>query len=359
MRAVRAGAETFVARGDPAHLIAAISRAAEKAHLRRQLDHLRACDGHPDLEELGASPAMRAIARDIARVAASDPVPVLVTGDLGTGTGRVARLIHALSGRAAGPWVALPRGEPTTTIRALLFGRERGAAPDGGARRAGLIELADRGTLYIADVASLPADAQEDLVAVLAGGRFRRAGSPRHEAVDVRVVAASHRDLAEEMRAGRLREDLLHRLSALRVSLPPVRERTREDRAALVARLIALLHPRVPGSPAACTPDALDLLVDAPWPGNVREMRAVVERALIQARGAAQVGVGHLPGELRARGARGERRVFQLTSLAELERQHIERALRHFGGNRTRTARALGISRATLINKIRTFGLTL
>jgi DNA-binding NtrC family response regulator len=355
VRAMRAGAESAVLRGDAAHLAAAVARAAEKARLWRQLEHLRGGDGVGDPAPLGGSSEMRALARDIARMAASDPAPVLVTGEIGTGMGRVARLIHALSPRAGGPFVALPRVEADASLRSVLFDR---SPPRGGSRRPALVQLADRGTLFIPDIAALPGDAQEELMEVIDAGRVRRAGGSRRSLVDVRFVAASHRDLAEELRAGRMREDLLYRLSVQAVRLPPVRERPREDRLALVASLMARARACVPGCPAAFAPEALDLLVDAPWPGNVRELRAVLERAAVAARGAALVGVQHLPGELRARGARGERRAFQLNSLADLERQHIERALRHFGGNRTRTAQALGISRATLINKIKTFGLT-
>lgn len=354
IRAVRLGAESFVAKTDPTHLVAATARAAEKSRLAREVAWLRD-HGPADLAIIGVSPAMRGLAERVARAAMHERSPVLLVGEPGTGKGRVARLIHALGPRAAGPFIAVPRGEPSV---AMVVGQERGGGGDGRERRAGLVELADHGTLFVPDVAVLPDDAQRRLVGMLDSGRVRRFGGTRDVPVDVRLVAATHRDLVDAMRAGRVREDLLYRLSVGPIELPPVRERPREDRLALVERLLGELRAGSPGAPTRFTPTALARLADAPWPGNVREMRNAIERALLAARDAAEIDLAHLPGELRARGAVGDRRAFLPSPLTEVERLHIERALRHFGGNRTRTALALGISRATLINKIKAYGLT-
>lgn len=356
IRVVRRGAESFVAKGgEPDHVVAATTRAAEKARLARELAWLRNHGPGPDLTLLGASPPMRNLAEQVARAAATERAPVLLAGDTGSGKALIARIIHRLSARAAGPFIAVPRGTPPV---AAVIGQERGVQGDGRHRRVGLLELADGGTFFVPDVAALPNEVQQRLVTVLDSGRLRRLGGTRDVSLDVRIVAATERDLVEEMRAGRVSEDLLYRLSVTPLVIPAVRERPREDRLALVERLVTELAAAVPGSPARCSPLVLERLADAAWPGNVREMRHVIERALLAARGAAEIDLGHLPGELRARGAAGDRRAFQPTALAEAERLHIERALRHFGGNRTRTAQALGISRATLINKIRGYGLT-
>ena len=158
------------------------------------------------------------------------------------------------------------------------------------------------------------------------------------------------------MEQGRFREDLYYRLSVMPVKLPPVRERSHEDRLALVTRIFNGLHTELPDGPPQIGGEALDRLMGYTWPGNVREMRNVLERALILGRGQVAVGVEHLPGEFRARPGPGDRRHTPL-ALEELERQHIERTLRHHSGNRTRSAQELGISRATLINKIKRWNL--
>jgi len=355
IHAVEAGAESFVAKsGDPVHLVAATARAAEKARLARELTWLRD-PGAPDLGMLGVSPAMRALAEVVARTARQARSPVLLVGEPGTGKQRVARVMHALGPRAGGPFIAAPRGG---TSIGTLVGQERGAAGDRRERRAGLMELADRGTLFVPDVTTLPDEAQRRLVDLLDGGRLRRLGGTRDVAVDTRLIASTDRDLVDEMRVGRVREDLLYRLTVGPIVLPPLRERARDDRVALVERLLAELAVELAQGPARCTAAAQARLADAPWPGNVREMRNVIERAMLAARGADAIDLMHLPGEFRARGAAGDRRAFLPSRLVEMERLHIERALRHFGGNRTRTALALGISRATLINKIRSYGLS-
>jgi two-component system NtrC family response regulator len=160
-----------------------------------------------------------------------------------------------------------------------------------------------------------------------------------------------------EVEAGRFREDLYYQLNVLPLVLPPVRERAREDRLDLMTRIMADLKTQLPGCPTECTTEALDRLLSAPWYGNVREMRNVLERSMILGRGQTAIGIEHLPADLRQRAAIERRHTGQ--SLSEVERQHIERTLRHHGGNRTRAALELGISRATLINKIKVYSLNI
>src|SRR5881409_144963 len=346
------------------HLAAATARVGDKVRLARQNARLRAREHeHAGLESLGVSPAIRELGRQIELLAASERSTVLLTGESGTGKGWVARVIHHLSPRASGPVVEVNCGGLSATfLESELFGHEKGAFTDAKERRQGLFELADRGTIFLDEIGDLTPELQPKLLKVLETKTFRRLGGSREITVDVRLVAATNRDLVADVGAGRFREDLYYRLSVMPLRLPAVRERSRDDRLALLTRILADFAPQMPGCPSACSAEALDRLLSAPWPGNVREMRNVLERAMILARGAGQIGVEHLPPDLRkagsAGGVGGDRRHAALT-LADVERQQIERTLKFHGGNRTRAAQELGISRATLINKIKAYALDL
>lgn len=359
VRAMQLGAEHFLTKPvDLNHLAAATARVGEKVRLARQNTLLRAREHeHEGLESLGVSPAIRELGRQVELLAASARATVLLTGESGTGKGWVARVIHHLSPRASGPFVEVNCGGLSATfLESELFGHEKGAFTDSKERRQGLFELADRGTIFLDEIGDLAPELQPKLLKVLETKTFRRLGGTREMTVDVRLVAATNRELTAEVSAGRFREDLYYRLSVMPLRLPAVRERSREDRLVLVTRILSDLGPQMPGCPSSCSAEALDRLLSAPWPGNVREMRNVLERAMILARGVGQIGVEHLPADLR-RGS-GERR-HQALALAEVERVHIEKTLRFHGGNRTRSAQELGISRATLINKIKSYGLDL
>ena len=361
VRAMQLGAEHFLTKPvDLNHLAAATARVCDKVRLARQNALLRRREHeHEGLESLGVSPAIREIGRQVELLAASERSTVLLTGESGTGKGWVARVIHHLSPRASGPFVEVNCGGLSATfLESELFGHEKGAFTDAKERRQGLFELADRGTIFLDEIGDLAPELQPKLLKVLETKTFRRLGGTREITVDARLVAATNRDLVVEVQAGRFREDLYYRLSVMPLRLPAVRERSRDDRLALLTRILADLGPQMPGCPSACSAEALDRLLSAPWPGNVREMRNVVERAMILARGAGQIGVEHLPADLRKAGAGGERR-HQPQALSEVERAHIEKTLKFHGGNRTRAAHELGISRATLINKIKVYQLDL
>jgi len=357
VRAMQLGAEHFLTKPvDLGHLAAATARVCDKIHLARENALLRARGRELEgLESLGVSPAIRELGRQVELLSASERSTVLLTGESGTGKGWVARVIHHLSPRASGPFVEVNCGGLSATfLESELFGHEKGAFTDAKERRQGLFELADRGTIFLDEIGDLAPELQPKLLKVLETKTFRRLGGTREMTVDVRLVAATNRDLVAEVRAGRFREDLYYRLSVMPLRLPAVRDRSRDDRLALLTRILSDLAPQMPGCPSATSAEALDRLLSAPWPGNVREMRNVIERAMILARGAGQIGVEHLPADLRKGG--GERR-HQPQALAEVERVHIEKTLKFHGGNRTRAAQELGISRATLINKIKVYGL--
>ena len=373
VRAMQLGAENFLTKPiDLSHLAAATARVAEKVRLWRQNEMLRARErilpaaggggaGGAGLEAMGVSPRMRELARQVELLAASERSTVLLTGESGSGKGWVGRLIHQLSrrGAAGAPFVEVSfGGSSPRLVDSELFGHEPGAFPEAEGRRRGLFELAHGGSILLDEIGELPLELQPKLLRVLETRTFPRVGGADAITVDVRVIAATKRDLKDAVMAGRFREDLYFRLNVLPLALPALRERAREDRLSLITRLIAALRVELPDSPGTCSAEALDRLVSAPWPGNVREMRNVLERAMILAQGATTIGTEHLPADLRKGGGTLDHRHIPQT-LDEVERHHIERTLRVHGGNRTRAAQELAISRATLINKIKTYGLNL
>ena len=360
VRAMQLGAENFLTKPvDMTHLAAAIARLTEKVRLTRQNARLRALDHEEEgVGSLGVSPGMQDLARHVELLAASERSTVLLQGESGTGKGWVARVIHNLSPRSDGPFVEVNcAGLSATFLDSELFGHEKGAFTDAKERKVGLFELADRGTIFLDEIGELALELQPKLLKVLETKTFRRLGGTRELTVDARLVTATNRDLVHEVQEGRFREDLFYRLNVMPLILPPVRERSREDRLDLITRILADLKAQLPGCPAECSSEVLDRLLSAAWPGNVREMRNVLERSMILARGQQTIGIEHLPPDLRQRSPTDRR--YQAQSLSEVERQHIERTLRHHGGNRTRAALELGISRATLINKIKTYSLNL
>jgi DNA-binding NtrC family response regulator len=359
VRAMQLGAENFLTKPvDMAHLAAAAARASDKVRLRRVnemlVSHLAPEQG---LDSLGRSPAMQEFARQVGLLAQSERTTVLLIGESGTGKGWVARMIHNLSIRSKAPFVEVNAGGLSATfLDSELFGHEKGAFTDAKDRKQGLFEIADHGTIFLDEIGDLALELQPKLLKVLETKTFRRLGGTRELTVDVRLIAATNKDVSTEVETGRFREDLYYRLSVMPLSLPPVRDRSREDRLNLITRLMNDLRTQVPGGPTAISADGLERMLGYNWPGNVREMRNVLERAMILAQGKQEIGVEHLPGEFRARAGPGDRRHNPL-SLDDLERQHIERTLRHHSGNRTRAAVELGISRATLINKIKRYSI--
>ncbi|HMV30973.1 MAG TPA: sigma-54 dependent transcriptional regulator [Gemmatimonadales bacterium] len=359
VQAMQLGAENFLAKPmDVEHLLAAVARVADKVRLRRlnELLLLRSQPGE-GLESLGDSPAMREFSRQVGLVALSERTPVLLIGESGVGKHWLAQMIHQLSPRAQAPFVDVTAfGKSAADLDAELFGTESASEKEGRERRPGLVETAAGGTLYFDEITDVAAELQPKLLRLLETRTFRRVGGTRELATDVRLVVASAAPLEAGVEASRFREDLAYRLSVMPLHLPPLRDRERDDRLALLLALMNELQRIITGSPAALAPDALERLLNHAWPGNVREMRNVLERALILGRGQPVIGLEHLPGEFRNRPGPGDRRHTPMT-LDELERAHIERTLKHHGGNRTRAAQELGISRATLINKIKRYAI--
>jgi DNA-binding NtrC family response regulator len=309
-------------------------------------------------ELVGDSQAFRDVLEQALRCAALDAT-VLLVGESGTGKELVARAIHRASPRRGGPLVevnaALLGG---ALAESELFGHERGAFTGALARRAGCLERADGGTLFLDEVGELPLEAQAKLLRAVETRRFQRVGGAGEVQSDFRLIAATHRDLRAMVAEGTFREDLLYRLDVARLTLPPLRQRE-GDVALLAQHFLAALGGHMNTPVRGFTPAALAALEAHPFPGNVRELRNVIERALIFARGA-ELTVADLPAELtRGAGAAAEPESAErpIVPLAELEKREVARAMEATGGNKTQAAQLLGIDRKTLYAKLERHGL--
>jgi DNA-binding NtrC family response regulator len=274
---------------------------------------------------------------------------VLITGETGTGKELLARLIHSASPRAAGPCLSVNCAAlPESLIEAELFGHERGAFTGAAARRAGRFEAASGGTLVLDEVSELPLAIQPKLLRALQEREVVRVGSNQPVRVNVRIVALTNRDLAAEVRAGRFREDLYYRLNVVSLRLPPLRER-RGDIPLLAHHFLDRYRLAHASAARGFSPQALNLLLAHRWPGNVRELENVVQRALILCPGP-EIGPEHLELEplLAPAPAPG-------LTVQEMERQLILSTLERLNGNRTHTARALGLSVRTIRNRLRRY----
>jgi DNA-binding NtrC family response regulator len=356
VEAMRLGAYDFL--GKPcrnSELLQVVGKAAEKKSLRREnvaLKEMMRRDGRPRL--VGETAAVRDMLTVIERVAARHS-PVLIQGESGTGKELVARTIHAQSPRAGRPFVSVNCGAlPDTLLETELFGHRRGAFSGAVTSRVGLFEAADGGTLFLDEIGEMSPAMQVRLLRALDSGEVRRVGEERAFHVDVRIVAATAKDLSREATEGRFRWDLFYRVSTIIVPVPPLRGR-REDIPLLVRHFAAAAVPE--GRALRFSPEAMALLVNYDWPGNIRELRNVMERLQILHRGD-EVQPEDLPIELRTSRPRVEPLEGGLGSLAEIERRHVERVLAATGWNKTRAARILEVDIKTLNKKIRDFSLS-
>ena len=334
-----------------------VSALAESAEERRHLQaSARATGPRPPPRLIGGSAAMRRLQVFLEKVAATTST-VLLLGESGTGKELAASTIHTRSPRAAGPFVAINCASiPEQLLESELFGHERGAFTGAVAQHDGVFVRAHGGTLFMDEIGELSPAAQARLLRVLESRTLLRVGGSREVNVDVRVIAATHRDLPQMVREGRFREDLLYRLSVLQTHLPPLRER-REDIPALVDHFTRALGEGIGRRIDSVAPAALEALTRYRWPGNIRELRNVIERALVLGEGSV-LDLDDLPPELAHAGAapRGPRLAAAeapVRPLAELEREAIARALEVTEGNKARAAALLGIDRTTLYRKLK------
>jgi two-component system, NtrC family, response regulator AtoC len=362
IEAMRRGAYDYISKPFNAdEVLLCLRKAEEREQLRREVRRLRQQVGEAEGFErvVGRSPAMREIIVLASRVAPF-PSTVLITGESGTGKEAIARGIHNASPRAAGPFVAVNCGAiPENLLESELFGHEKGAFTGADRAREGLVREAEGGTLFLDEIGELPLTLQVKLLRVLQERRVRRVGGSIEQAVDVRVLAATSRDLVEEVRTGRFREDLYYRINVVYLHLPPLRART-QDIPPLVEHFIARHAERL-GVPDGRPPASmLAVLAAYSWPGNVRELENVVERALILSGGAPAE--EYLPPHVRSgtppfaiSADDGDLSVKR--RLPALEADLIARALQHCGGNRTRAAEMLELSVRALSYKIQDYGL--
>ncbi len=296
---------------------------------------------------IAASPLTKALFGDVSLVAASES-RVLITGESGVGKEVVADVIHAWSPRASGPLVKMNCAAiPETLLESEMFGHEKGAFTGATAQRIGRFEMADRGTIFLDEIAEMAPQLQAKLLRVAQDGRFQRIGSNTEIQVNARILAATNRNLEEQVKAGRFREDLFYRINVVELNVPPLRER-REDILPLASQFVASCtegRTRLSAATAEC-------LEQYAWPGNVRELHNAMERAALLCRGDLIL-PEHLPARIRP-GARiaapGE--AMDVQRLEAIEAQAVIQALQKHDFNRTATAKALGISRRALIYKL-------
>jgi len=361
--ALRGGAYDFIAKPiNLEELRITIRNALETRHLRREVAQARKERAREFnfSQIVGESPAMKKMLNLAAKVAESEVSSVLLQGESGTGKDLVAKAIHYGSERSEGPFVAVNCAAlPATLIESELFGYEKGAFTDAKARKEGLFEQAEGGTLLLDEIGELELSLQAKLLRVLEEGAFRRVGGLKDLPLDVRVLAASNRDLKSESEAGRFRLDLYYRLSIIQIDIPPLRERG-DDVLLLSQHYIETIGAKLRRRKiTGLSPEATSVFRNYDWPGNVRELRNVIERALIL-EDADQITTEYLPGSLLAppriadspTNTTGGAAHFVLPnegiSLDEAELSFVRQAIQRSGGNQTRAAELLGISRDQL-----------
>ena len=333
-----------------------MQRVMERRFLRGEVQTLRTRLGEElTLNELiGASPAMERMRDVIGKVAVTDS-PVLIEGESGTGKELVAAAIHRLSGRAKSPFIPVNCSAiPSDLLESEFFGHVRGAFSGAVVDALGLFRGANEGTLFLDEIAELPPALQVKLLRVLQDMQVRPVGSTKAYAIDVRVIAATNRNLERAMNDGSFRQDLFYRLNVIRITLPPLRER-REDVPALVNHFLRQFNRRFRRDVRGITPDALAALTAYDFPGNVRELENLIERAF--ALGAReQIALADLPSLTTRPSGASSISTRTLPTLAEVEQELILKALAMLNNDKEESARALGISRRTIYRRLKEYG---
>jgi DNA-binding NtrC family response regulator len=365
VEAMKAGAEDYVPKPfDNEEIRVVVGRSLERTRLEREnrllLDRVEREFRFENL--IGSGPGMRRVFEMIQKVAETD-LTVLIRGESGTGKELVAQALHQRSPRRSRPFVAVNCAAISKElVESELFGHEKGAFTGADARRIGRFEAANGGTIFLDEIGDMAPETQAKVLRVLQEHEFERVGGTAPVDVDVRVVAATHRDLEEEVKSGRFREDLYYRLKVVEVDLPPLRERL-EDLPALVERFSVQLAERLERERVRISPEALARLACHGWPGNVRELRNVIERAGVLCSGERieevdlqldRAPAGDAP---RASDADASFRDAKRKAVEDFERDYLLGALRENGGNISRTAAAIGMVRQSLQQKIRELGL--
>jgi two-component system response regulator HydG len=361
VEALKAGAFEYLTKPlDTDELKILIEKALEIYHLRAENVALkeRLGDRFNFSKIIGRSPRMKEVFDTLSLVAPTDAT-VLILGESGTGKELVANSIHHNSPRASQSFIKVSCAAlPETLLEGELFGHEKGAFTGAIARREGRFQLAHRGTIFLDEVGEMSVTTQTKLLRVLQEKEFEPLGSTRTVKADVRVIAASNKDLEREVKEGRFREDLFYRLNVVPVSLPPLRER-KDDIPALAAHFFAIYRDKNRKELKDISGKAMDLLTRYDWPGNIRELENGIERAVILARGEI-IAPADLPPIIQALSKDREIQGLNLPSgisIQEVEKALILKTLEDTGGNRSRAAEILGINRRTLQNKLKEYGI--
>jgi DNA-binding NtrC family response regulator len=350
VRAMKLGAYDYLTKPFPlAELEPLVERAWERRQLRKentQLKTVLARTSPSESEMIGSSPAMAEVFRLIKRAGPTDKA-ILIQGESGTGKELVARSLHRHSLRADKPLVVVNCAAlPETLLESELFGHEKGAFTGAVAAKPGLFEVADGGTLFIDEIGELAGSLQAKLLRVLEDGSMRRIGSIKERRVDVRLLAATNRNMQQEVAAGRFREDLYYRINVMSLELPPLRKRDGD---------VPLLVKRFLGPKWRIDEAAMTAIKNYHWPGNVRQLLNVIDRAKILADGN-EIHVGDLPAEVVGVSAPAPGAVKSTTShLADVERAHVLEVLRRHRGNKARAAKELGVNRRSLYRLLRKY----
>jgi DNA-binding NtrC family response regulator len=346
--AIKAGAYDYLTKPvDPERLLITIRRALERRALAREVRQLRA-QVSGDEEIIAASKAMQRVVQQASQLAASEST-VLITGESGTGKELIARALHSEGPRRSGKFVAVNCGAlPETILESELFGHRKGSFTGAMTDRKGLLEEAHGGVLFLDEIGEMPTSMQVRLLRFLQGGEVRRVGDSVTRTVDVRLVAATHRSLEDEVARGSFRHDFYYRINVIGIRIPPLRERP-EDIPALAEHFVKRFAMRLRRPVTGFTPGAMDLLVSYAWPGNVRELANAVERAANLASGQL-ITEADLPASLTVA---EEVHAASPADAGDSERDRLLTALENARWNQSRAAEQLGISRTTLWRKMR------
>jgi DNA-binding NtrC family response regulator len=335
-----------------------VAKALETTELRREVRSLRASQARPySLDQIvGTSAAMANVRALLQKIASSPASTVLLTGESGTGKDLAAKVIHYASARAAQPFMNITCSAlPETLLESELFGHERGAFTGADRQKRGLLESSDKGTVFLDEIGEMVPALQAKLLRFLEEKSFRRVGGAQDIQVNVRVIAATNRNLEDEVKQGRFREDLYYRLNVMPVVLPPLRARS-EDIPLLVSFYVDRYNTEFRKRIRRVAPDALARLTSYGWPGNVRELRNAVERAMLMAEGD-ELTLEHFPVTAAPRLAEGVELPSGGVDLEQLERSLVVQALERCGWNQTRAAGLLGLNRDQIRYRIEKFKL--
>lgn len=356
VNALKAGAENFLTKPiDPDGLLVLLNKTLEINEIKRRSDYLKVQEEAKSADYyVGRSEKLRKI-HEVVQILSQNDVTVLVLGETGAGKGLYARLIHKLSNRSNYNFVEINcAGLPRELLESELFGFDKGAFTGAVANKPGLFELASGGTIFLDEIGEMQLDIQAKLLKVIEEKKFRRLGGVQEKVVDVRVIAASNRDLAREVKGKRFREDLYYRLNVMPILIPPLRD-LKEDIIPLAEYFLNSVSHRQGKILEGFTTSAQQVLLSYSWPGNIREMINMIERAVILSSGqrVEPADLGISAGKVFSREAHD----YGLKSMEDVERDHIRHVVESCSGNITRAAEILGITRATLYAKMRKYGL--